>query len=116
MTEIRFYSFKGRLTGFEISGHSGYDEEGSDIVCAAVSSCAYMTINTATDVIGVDAQTEASDGYMLFSVSFEEAEKIKDLMKGFEMHVKALADQYSDYLICKTENIQVNNTEVQENA
>lgn len=31
----------GNITGFEISGHAGYAEEGSDIICAAVSAIAY---------------------------------------------------------------------------
>lgn len=106
MTEIKFYSFKGRLTGFEISGHSGYSEEGSDIVCAAVSSCAYMVLNTATEIVGVQAEIEVEDAYILFSVSYDDSDKIKDLMQGFEMHVKALAEDYKDFIRCKKENIQ----------
>ena len=106
MTEIRFYSSKGELTGFEISGHSGYGEEGSDIVCASISSCAYMVINTATDVIGVDAEIKVNEAYISFSVSFEEGRKIKDLMLGFEMHVKALADDYSEFIVCKKQDKQ----------
>ena len=97
---------KGRLTGFEISGHSGYAEEESDIVCASISSCAYMVANTATDIVGVKADIEVEDGYMSFSVGFSESEKIKDLLSGFEMHVKALAEEYKAYIRCKKENIQ----------
>lgn len=106
MTEIRFYSLKGNLTGFEISGHSGYAEEGSDIVCASISSCAYMVCNTATEIVGVKADIEVDDGYMSFSVSLNDIEKIKVLMEGFEMHVKALAEDYKDFIRCKKENIQ----------
>ncbi|WP_442974828.1 ribosomal-processing cysteine protease Prp, partial [Ruminococcus sp.] len=36
------------IRGFEISGHSDYSEHGSDIICAAVSSAAYMAANTVT--------------------------------------------------------------------
>ncbi|MFR7477837.1 MAG: ribosomal-processing cysteine protease Prp, partial [Acutalibacteraceae bacterium] len=32
----------GFFTGFTVKGHAGYSEEGSDIVCAAVSSAVYM--------------------------------------------------------------------------
>ena len=105
MTEVRFYSFKGRLTGFEISGHSGYSDEGSDIVCAAISSCAYMVINTITDVIGVNAEVEVDEAYISFSVSEKDADQISDIMQGFEMHVKALADDYKEFIVCKKENI-----------
>ena len=32
------------LSGFTISGHAGYDEAGSDIVCAAVSAVSETTL------------------------------------------------------------------------
>ena len=45
MTILRIYR-KGKLfTGFECTGHSGYGEEGSDIVCAAISTAVQFCIN-----------------------------------------------------------------------
>ena len=38
MTKVEIFNHDGRINGFSVSGHSGYAEEGSDIVCAAVSS------------------------------------------------------------------------------
>lgn len=38
MTEIRIIRNCDEVQGLEISGHSGYAEEGSDIVCAALST------------------------------------------------------------------------------
>lgn len=29
---------KGRITGYKVSGHAGYAEEGQDIICSAVSA------------------------------------------------------------------------------
>ena len=43
MTKIEFFNHDGRINGFAVSGHSGYAEEGSDIVCAAVSSAVKLT-------------------------------------------------------------------------
>ena len=43
----------GRVMGFRVEGHSGYAEEGADIVCAAVSSAAYLIVNSVTEVRGV---------------------------------------------------------------
>lgn len=106
MTEIKFYSLQGELNGFEMNGHSDWADEGSDIVCASLSSCAYMTANTITDVIGVEAEIEIDDAYMSLFVSKEDCSKVKDIMRGFEMHVKALADDYSKYIVCKNVNIQ----------
>ncbi len=38
MTRVEVFLTNKGYTGFTVSGHSGYAEEGSDIVCAAVSS------------------------------------------------------------------------------
>ena len=38
MTRVEFFNQNGRINGFCCAGHSGYAEEGSDIVCAAVST------------------------------------------------------------------------------
>lgn len=38
MTEVRIRRKNGSVTSVECEGHSGYAEEGSDIVCSAVSS------------------------------------------------------------------------------
>lgn len=38
MTNITFYKRDKAYIGFEISGHSGYADKGSDIVCAAISA------------------------------------------------------------------------------
>ena len=37
MIKVVFYKSNGNYYGFRESGHSGYDEAGKDIVCAAVS-------------------------------------------------------------------------------
>ncbi|MBQ3885530.1 MAG: ribosomal-processing cysteine protease Prp [Ruminococcus sp.] len=45
MIRADFYESKGVLKGFSFSGHSGYAESGSDIVCASVSSAVQFTVN-----------------------------------------------------------------------
>lgn len=106
MITVRFYVLESEFIGFELSGHSGYAEEGSDIVCAAVTSCAYMTANTVTDIIGVKADIEVSDGFMSLTVSLADAPRVKDIFNGFRLHINALAGDYSEYIACKTENIE----------
>ena len=38
-----FADAQGTLLGFSVTGHAGLAESGEDILCAAVSSAAYMT-------------------------------------------------------------------------
>ena len=101
MIHISFYSTGSELNGFEVSGHSGHGSYGSDIVCAAVSSCAYMVANTLTDVIGVPADIQVRDGYMKLTVAAKDSRRIADIMKGFEIHAKALAEEYAENIICE---------------
>ena len=45
-----FANADGALLGFSVLGHSGLAQEGEDILCAAVSSAAYMTANTVLEI------------------------------------------------------------------
>ena len=38
MTTIKIFKANNQINGFEASGHTGYAEQGSDILCASVSS------------------------------------------------------------------------------
>ena len=99
MIRITFFSSNDRLTGFHITGHSGYSEAGFDVVCAAVSSAAYMTANTVTDVIGLDPEIAVDDGDMLLKFrTMSDANRAADLTDGFRLHIEGLREQYPDYL------------------
>ena len=45
MIRAEFYDSNGLLNGFSISGHAGYAESGSDVVCASVSSAVQLIVN-----------------------------------------------------------------------
>ncbi len=108
MTKVNLFTLaNGDLVGFRITGHSGFAESGSDIVCSAISSAAYMTANTVTEVIKVSAEIDVNeaDGGMLLRVFQKDATACRDILQGFKLHMLALEEQYSDYMI-------VNNTEV----
>ena len=105
MIRIRFISQHNSLIGFELKGHSGYAEQGYDIVCASVSSAAYMTANTITEILGLSADISVGDGYMMMKLTSQDALKAQDILKGFELHVTELSKQYQI-------NITVNYSEV----
>ena len=89
----------GKLVGFRIEGHSGYAEEGEDIVCAAVSSAAYLTVNTVTDVLSVaPLSLRAEDGDMFFRIEPKDEPACRDLLAGLKLHFTGLEEQYPEYL------------------
>lgn len=102
MTEVNFYTAKnGELLGFHISGHSGYAEEGEDIVCAAISSAVYMVINTVTDIMHIDAEVSVDDGDAVFRILSKHAVACRDILQGLKLHLLSLEEQYCDFIIVK---------------
>lgn len=88
-----------QIRGFHITGHSDFSEEGSDIVCAAVSSVAYMTANTLTEIIGADPEIKVSDGDMYLKINTDDDIRIaQSILRGFVLHLNALSEQYEKYI------------------
>ncbi len=93
MIKVRFSVGNRQLKGFEISGHAMFAESGRDVVCAAVSSAAYMAANTITDVIGADAVAEAGEATMRVELN-NPNEQAEAVLKGLELHLTELSKQY----------------------
>lgn len=102
MTEINFYTSKnGELLGFHVHGHSGYADEGEDIVCAAISSAVYMAINTITDVMHIDAEVEAVSGDAVLRILSKNAVACRDILQGLKLHLLNLEEQYNKFISVK---------------
>ncbi len=95
MVRISFYKKGDMLTGFESKGHSNTAEYGSDVLCAFVSSACYLTANTVTEVIGLNADARAEDGYMRLSIK-ETPEKAQDILNGMKLHLAELQKDYPE--------------------
>lgn len=61
MTTVTFLTGGKRIIGFDAKGHSGYSEEGSDIVCAAVTSAVRLVESTVNDVLGLAASVKVHE-------------------------------------------------------
>ncbi|MDO5124367.1 MAG: ribosomal-processing cysteine protease Prp [Eubacteriales bacterium] len=94
MIKASFIMEADTVCGFEIRGHSGFSEEGTDIVCAAVSSAAYMTANTVTEVLHLEADIQVSQAKLSLKLKKDVAPKAQDVLKGFLLHLKGLEEQY----------------------
>jgi uncharacterized protein YsxB (DUF464 family) len=105
MTKATFY-FDGNVPyGFLISGHSGFAEDGEDIVCASVSSASYMVANTITEILKVNAKidVEETNGKMKLIVNKEQRHITKDILLGLKLHLEGLEEQYPEFLKTLTE-------------
>lgn len=110
MTTVKFtLNEKNEIVCFTVSGHSGYAEEGSDIVCAAVSSCVQMLEILIAEVIGekkasFNVKGDAEISYLVpRDLSDEQYLAINKMLNGFRKYIKSISEHYKDYLSFETE-------------
>ena len=95
MIKARFFTEDNLICGYEISGHSGSAESGQDIICAFVSSAAYMAANTLTEIVGSEIEAEIDDGFMKITV-ISDLSEAQQILEGLRLHLGSLAGDYPD--------------------
>ena len=104
MTTVAFTMEGSRITGFTSTGHSGYAEEGSDIVCAAVSStiglveCAVNTVMGLAARVKIDADKASISLHLPGGLSEEIDSTCQTLLVSLMVYLSDLQDEYPDYL------------------
>ena len=102
MTRCELYTDADRITGFSVSGHSGYAEAGQDIVCAAVSAVVAMTEATINDVCGAKAKVRVKEEdarvTLTLPASCDEEESVQAVLAGMLLYLCSLRDDYPDYI------------------
>ena len=102
MTRCEFFTENDRITGFSISGHSGFEDAGKDIVCAAVSAVVEMAEITINDVCGAKAKTRVKEDQarvtLTLPVSCDEEETVQAVLAGMMVTLCNLRDDYPDYI------------------
>ena len=102
MTRCEFFRENERITGFSVSGHSGYAEAGQDIVCAAISAVVTMAEATINDVCGGKAKVRVKEAdariTLTLPVSCEEEESIQAVLAGMMLTLCSMRDEYPDYI------------------
>ena len=108
MTNVLFLiDSDGKYKGFRIDGHTGYADDGEDIICAAVSALSQNTVNS------IDAFTEdrfscdVDDGLLVFNmkeshISAESQLLLNALVLGLENIEKAYG---SEFINIRTEEV-----------
>ena len=101
MTTVEFKRTENKITAFTVSGHSGYAEEGEDIVCASVSSVVWCTVNGLSEIAGLPVEYESRDGFVSCSVptlSPSEREKADLLLESMAIFMQSLSEQYEQFV------------------
>ena len=102
MTRCEFFTEDDRITGFTISGHSGYAEAGQDIICAAISAVVTMAEATINDVCGAKAKVRVKEEdarvTLTLPASCDEEESVQAVLAGMMLYLCSLRDEYPDYI------------------
>ncbi|MDR0889992.1 MAG: ribosomal-processing cysteine protease Prp [Oscillospiraceae bacterium] len=102
MTKIELFNRDGRISGFAVSGHSGYGEAGSDIVCAAVSAAVQFAECVINDVLGNHAHTKVNADEPRITLTLparcDDEDAVQHVLTGFMLTMCTLRDNYPDYI------------------
>lgn len=104
MTTAAFHMEGDRIVRFDISGHSGYAEAGSDIVCAAVSAVVGMVECTVNEVLGLAAavKMDPERGHLSLhlpgGLSEMDENTCQTMLVGMMVYLSELHQEYPDYI------------------
>ena len=102
MTRCEFFTEGDRITGFSISGHSGYSEAGSDIVCAAISTAVTMAEATINEVCGAKAKVRVKEEdariTLTLPASCDEEESVQAVLAGMMLTLLSIQEVHPDYI------------------
>ena len=99
MTEIEVLRKNGRIIKYKAAGHAEYDEYGSDIVCAALSTALQFPLAGFQDVLDIYPRFEISSEGLL-SVDLADMDlkgkerEINTLLESMLVIVKQLSKDY----------------------
>ena len=93
-----------RIDGFTVKGHSGYADEGHDIVCAAVTSAVRLTECAVNDVLGLEASVKVREKDASITLKLPNGlgqtneSTCQTLLAALMVHFVQLAEEYPDHI------------------
>ncbi|MGN0327527.1 MAG: ribosomal-processing cysteine protease Prp [Lachnospira sp.] len=109
MTHITFYKSltTKRNVGFMSAGHSDYADEGSDIICSAISLLTFNTVNSIEKFTDdkFEVSVDEDNASLYFLVTSEVSEKTQVLLDALELGLVTLAKGNPDYLLITVKEV-----------
>lgn len=103
MTHVVVKRHNNRIVSVECTGHTGYGEQGEDIVCAALSSIVQTAALGLLQVVGADlGYKTGKDGYLKMTLPKEMDEGMRHdcdtVLETMLLGVSDLNQGYSDFI------------------
>ena len=99
MIQISIYTNeKSMITGFCCEGHAGFAKRGQDIVCAAVSTLVFNTMNSIEQFTSdtYSYKEDEKSGRIEFKIISEVSDRSELLLASFALGVQTIAEQYGN--------------------
>ena len=86
---------------FRCEGHAGFDKNGRDIICSAVSILTINTVNSVESFTEDEFTLETDDtrGYMYFSFKAKPSDDSRLLLRSLELGIKGIVEEYGNRFI-----------------
>ena len=102
MTEVKIKKKNGKIVSVDCDGHTGYGQEGEDIVCAALSSVVQTAVLGLMSVAGIQVALQTGEGklYMELPAALSEAQRhdADVILETMLMGIADLYEGYSDFI------------------
>jgi hypothetical protein len=101
MTKVEIFRKNGNIIGYKASGHSGYSEQGSDIICSAISTSLQMTLIGIQEILKLKVDFKINDGFLdvdLKNISLDKLTQTNILTETMAIFLKELTKQYPKYI------------------
>ncbi len=113
MTNVKFLRDKNsNISHFEVSGHSGYADAGSDIICSAVSSAVNLVICQLSETFAFDIDYKICPEKAFFECSILESEKnsmsrdtISAILEALYIFFSDMQKQYPQFIKCNSTEV-----------
>ena len=117
MTKIVFYRSDGVFYGFEEQGHTGYGEEGDDVLCAALSAMTMLIINTVevayASSVDFTIDEKTTNIRVMSKAALPEYEEdelkryaVSGIFLAYYKQIEDMIEEYYDYLDVSVEDRQ----------
>jgi uncharacterized protein YsxB (DUF464 family) len=102
MTEVCIFRSRGSIVGFQAKGHTGYAEEGSDIVCSAVSVLTQSAVLGVTELLKLNAAVSVHKGDLNCMLEKDikpgDLERAQLIFETMRLGLESVSDDYDRYL------------------
>ena len=97
MIDVVAFAKNGKYTGLKVSGHANFDEEGKDIVCAAVSVLTLNLANSIEHFCDDKFTVDFSDGFFHQKMP-DRSEKSGLLLDSCILGLMDIGEEYRDFI------------------